>query len=277
MSLVCVGDNVADYYYQKEEFFPGGSAYNVAVLSQRLGMETAYIGRFGNDGPGEYLLDFLQKENVDISHVEVGEGSNAFSVVKKIAGESKITKVDKGVYKNFSLDNSDLNFIKNFDLMHTTLYSYTEKYLSFFREEDINISFDFSFCRDFNYLKKLVPDVNLAFFSSEGEDQEKIKELMSSIYDLGADYVIFTLGKEGVLVLVNNQFHYQKAKKTKIIDPLGAGDAFISMFLNDFISNHKVNDNEQLKNYELKKILKKSVDFAAKNCRHYGTIKIRRE
>ena len=269
MALVCVGDNVADYYHKKDKFYPGGSAYNVAVLAKRLGVDTAYLGTFGTDGPGQYLVDFLEKENVDISHISVIEGPNAFSEVKEVEDKSKIIKVDKGVYKNFNLDENELDFIGNFDVLHTTFYSYTEKYLSDFKEKGLKISFDFSFCRDKNYLKKTVPYVDLAFFSGKGEDKESLKELMFFIYNLGADYVIFTLGEKGVLALYNNKFYQQKAKETKVIDSLGAGDAFISMFLSNYISKNNVKENE------FKKILEKSVDFAAENCRHYGTIKIR--
>jgi len=270
LSLVCVGDNVADFYHKKERFYPGGSAYNVAILGKRLGINTAYIGTFGTDGPGEYLVDFIKEEEVDISHISVIEGSNAFSEVKEVNGKSKIIKVDKGVYKNFTLDEKDLEFIGNFDLLHTTFYSYTEKYLPKFKEKDLRVSFDFSFCRDKSYLKKTVPYVDLAFFSGEGENKEKLKELMVFIYNLGVDYVIFTLGEEGVLALYNDQFYHQRAKETKVIDSLGAGDAFISMFLSNFISKDRIKGNK------FKKALKKSVDFAAENCKHYGTIKIRR-
>ena len=271
MSLICVGDNVADYYHKKDKFYPGGSAYNVAVLSKRLGIKTAYIGRFGTDGPGQYLVDFLKKENVDVSNISVIEGANPFSEVKKVKGKNKIVKVDKGIYKGFSLDDNDLEFISDFDFLHTTFYSYTEKYLSAFKEKGVKVSFDFSFCREKNYLKKTIPYVDFAFFSGEGEDREKLKKLMTSIYELGADYVIFTLGEKGVLALYDDKFYYQNAKETKVIDSLGAGDAFISMFLTNIISK-----KENLEEGDFRKILKESVDFAAENCKHYGSIKIGR-
>jgi len=270
LSLVCVGDNVADFYNKKKRFYPGGSAYNVAILSKRLGVDTAYLGTFGTDGPGEYLVEFLEKENVDISHISVLEGNNAFSVVKEVEGRSEIVKVDKGVYKNFCLSEKDLDFIESFDLLHTTFYSYTEEYLPIFKEKGLKVSFDFSFCRDKNYLKKTVPYVDLAFFSGEKDNKEKLKELMTFIYNLGAKYVIFTLGEKGVMALYNDKYFYQEAKEIEVIDSLGAGDAFISMFLNNF------NFKDSIRESDFKKILKKSVDFAAKNCKHYGTIKIRR-
>ncbi len=266
MQLVCVGDNVADYYHKKDKYYVGGSAYNVSVLSNRLGLETAYIGTFGTDENGQYLVDFLKKEEVDISHISIKEGINAFSEVKEIKGKSEIIKVDKGVYKSFSLSKKDLDYIANFDLLHTTLYSYTEKYLPFFKESGLKVSFDFSFSREKNYIEKNIPYIDIAFFSAEGEDIDKLKKEMAKIYKLGVTYVIFTLGNEGVLALYDDEYFYQKVKEVEVIDSLGAGDAFISKFLTEIINKEKKNKKE------VKKILTKSVNFAAKNCTHYGTI-----
>lgn len=266
MQLVCVGDNVADYYHKKDKYYVGGSAYNVSVLSKRLGIDTAYMGTFGTDENGQFLIDFLKKEKVDISHISKREGENAFSEVKEIKGESEIVKVNKGVYKKFSLSKKDLNFIANFDLLHTTLYSYTEKYLPFFNESGLKVSFDFSFSREKNYINKNVPYIDIAFFSAEGEDLDKLKKEMAEIYKLGVSYVIFTLGSKGVLALYDDKYFYQKAKEVEVVDSLGAGDAFISKFLTEIINKEKITRKG------FKKILTKSVNFAAKNCTHYGTI-----
>ena len=268
MSLVSVGDNVADYYHAKEKYYPGGSAYNVSVLSRRMGVKSAYLGTFGTDNSANFLIDFLKKEKVDISHITVKEGANAFSEVKTIAGKSEIVKVDKGVYKNFSLEEKDLKFIEGFDYLHTTLYSYTEKYLSLFQKFGLNVSFDYSFTRDKKYIRKTAPYVDIAFFSAEGEDKDKLKDLMSSIYKLGPQYVIFTLGKDGVIALYNEKFYNQKAPNVNIVDTLGAGDAFISKFLCSII------DKNFIKEDEIKNILKRSVNFASETCTHYGTVKL---
>ncbi len=268
MSLVSVGDNVADYYHAKEKYYPGGSAYNVSVLSMRMGIESAYLGTFGTDKSANFLTDFLKNEKVDISHITVKEGANALSEVKTVAGKSEIIKVDKGVYKDFSLEEEDFNFIKEFDYLHTTLYSYTEKYLPLFHKLGLKVSFDYSFTRDKKYIRKTAPYVDIAFFSAEGEDKDKLKDLMSSIYQLGPQYVIFTLGKDGVIALYNEKFYYQKAPNINVVDTLGAGDAFISKFLASII------DKKVIEEDELKNILKRSVNFASETCTHYGTVKL---
>ena len=53
--------------------YPGGAPANVAVAASRLGAETAFIGKVGDDAFGRSLADTLQKDNVDISGLYYSE------------------------------------------------------------------------------------------------------------------------------------------------------------------------------------------------------------
>jgi len=48
---------------------PGGKGDNQAVAAARLGAQTQFIGRVGDDRFGEEVLDIVKKENVDVSQV----------------------------------------------------------------------------------------------------------------------------------------------------------------------------------------------------------------
>lgn len=48
---------------------PGGKGSNQAVACARLGAETMFFGRVGNDTFGPEVLDIVAKENVDVSQV----------------------------------------------------------------------------------------------------------------------------------------------------------------------------------------------------------------
>ncbi|MBK9769029.1 MAG: hypothetical protein IPP63_19610 [Chloracidobacterium sp.] len=59
----------------------------------RLGMKTAYIGRFGDDGAGEIGLNSLAAEGVDIASSEVVPGALtqiAFIVIDEKSGERTV-------------------------------------------------------------------------------------------------------------------------------------------------------------------------------------------
>lgn len=46
---------------------PGGAPANVAVAAARLGAESAFIGRAGDDACGHHLIEVLRAEGVDTS------------------------------------------------------------------------------------------------------------------------------------------------------------------------------------------------------------------
>ncbi|MFW6034732.1 MAG: PfkB family carbohydrate kinase [Halothermotrichaceae bacterium] len=260
MSLICVGDNVADYYHQKNKFYPGGSAYNVAVLAGRLGMETAYIGAFGTDIAGKYLVNVLKKEGINTSHIDIKDGKNAYSHIIVENGEGKVEKVDKGVYEKFTLTEGDLQYISQFQYLHTTVYSYTEKYLQCFKESGVVVSFDYSFKSAFNYLEETAPYVDIAFFSKDMISDDT-KSFMSSVSQAGPDYVIVTLGREGVMALYQQEFYHQSVREVEVVDTLGAGDNFIAMFIYCLANG-----------VSLPETLKKSTVIAAESCKNYGAI-----
>src|SRR5829696_1055779 len=53
----------------------GGQAATTMVALRRLGLKTAYAGRFGSDAEGRFGLETLTDEGVNVDHVEVVEGA----------------------------------------------------------------------------------------------------------------------------------------------------------------------------------------------------------
>ncbi|MDI3547465.1 MAG: fructoselysine 6-kinase [Halanaerobiales bacterium] len=266
MDLICIGDNVADYYLERGELYPGGSAYNVAVLARRYGMKTAYMGPMGNDPAGRYLYQVLSEEGVDISRVEIKEGPNAFSRVRIESGERIIFGVDKGVYREIVLNREDLKYVKGFDLLHTTTYSFTEDYLSIFKEMGLMVSFDYSFRCNRDYIERTAPNIDFAFFSASGirenygSDQD-YSFFMKEVNGLGPAFVFITLGEEGVLLLHQDQLYYQPAFKVEVVDTLGAGDAFIAMFLSCYSKGLGITTS-----------MEKASKVAGEVCTYFGAI-----
>ena len=54
MRLIGIGDNVCDVYLHLAEMFPGGQALNVAVFAKMQGIDSAYLGVFGDDEVAEH-------------------------------------------------------------------------------------------------------------------------------------------------------------------------------------------------------------------------------
>lgn len=61
--------------------FVGGSPLNIAVGCSRLGLRASLLSGVGKDKVGDFLLNFLEKEGVDISNIPVIEGTRSSAVL----------------------------------------------------------------------------------------------------------------------------------------------------------------------------------------------------
>lgn len=61
--------------------FVGGSPLNIAVACSRLGLKTSLLTAIGNDKVGEFIINFLKKENVNTNSIPVKNGSRTSAAV----------------------------------------------------------------------------------------------------------------------------------------------------------------------------------------------------
>lgn len=259
MKLIAIGDNVVDKYMDLNMMFPGGNSLNVAVYSKRYGIESGYIGRLGTDKEGTLILKSLIAEGVDVARVKLIEGNNAYCHVALVKGERVFIYGDRGVSLNITLDEKELEYIKTFDLIHTSIYSRIEDLLPILKKTNKTISLDYS--NDYNevYLKKTLPYVNYAFFSGSEILDSNIKEFQKKISSMGPELILITKGNKGAYLYYQNKYYEQDIVETDVVDTLGAGDGFIARFLVGMLKEENV-----------KEILQNSAKEAARICSYYG-------
>jgi len=75
--------------------YPGGKGANQAVAAARLGVQTSFFGKIGNDRFGEELLQGLRENGVDVSAVErePGSPSGTASIWVATGGENAIVYI----------------------------------------------------------------------------------------------------------------------------------------------------------------------------------------
>ena len=61
--------------------FVGGSPLNIAVACRRLGLKSALLSGVGRDKVGDFLLNFLKKEDVATENISVIDGARSSAVV----------------------------------------------------------------------------------------------------------------------------------------------------------------------------------------------------
>ncbi|MEH7076868.1 PfkB family carbohydrate kinase [Neobacillus drentensis] len=247
MKIIGIGDSVVDVYQDRNEMFPGGNALNVAVLSKQNGAESAaYLGIVGTDVEGDHILDSLNKISVDCSHVRraVGESGKAY-VDLNAEGDRIFIKSNKGGVQaklKLNLAADDYEYIKAFDVVHTSIYSHLDEELPQLKQF-LPVSYDFSNHFTNQLLEKVCPHIQFAFISGSDLSEAEIEEIFLKIHDLGTPYIIITRGSKGVVMSYNNKRYKQGIEEANVIDTLGAGDSFIAGFLTNHFNGFTIEES----------------------------------
>ncbi|MFP7298615.1 PfkB family carbohydrate kinase [Neobacillus niacini] len=267
MKLIGIGDAVVDYYKDQDVFYPGGSVVNVAVFAKQNGAEeAAYLGIVGLDKEGDHLLDSLKKENVDTSRVRRVLGPTGEAVVtlneegdRVFIGTNKDVRVQSLV--SIQINELDLAYIQQFDIVHATisLNSGIEEQLGKLAGKEISFDFSSSEYWDMDYVKKVAPYLNYAFFSGSDLTESEITDLIQSVHDLGVEVVGVTRGAEPAIFSKNGQYYLQRPIETDVLDTMGAGDSFIGAFLCHYFEKRN-----------MEAALEQAAKFASKVCQYYG-------
>jgi fructoselysine 6-kinase len=226
--LLAVGDNVVDWYPQHGAFYPGGNALNVAVHGRRLGLDAAYLGVLGTDRAGLAVLSALRSEDVDTARLRIVDGPNAYAVVELVDGNRRFRDGSPGV-SMFRLSEGDLAAAASYDIVHTGECSGLEDQLGELSRAVRRLSFDFSE-RPWDYVEQLAPLVDIAVWSSPTGDVDAAVRAAERLRGLGPAVAAVTLGASGAVVAQDRVIHHP-APRGRIVDTLGAGDAFIARLL----------------------------------------------
>ncbi|MFD2443816.1 PfkB family carbohydrate kinase [Bacillus sp. CGMCC 1.16607] len=265
MKIITIGDNVVDCYVDQGKYYPGGNCVNVAVNCKRSGAEeVGYIGVFATDDKAHHLKNVLELEGVSFHRSRTVEG---------ISGQPRVNLTEDGdrvfaggprdtVQHNVKLRlvAEDYDYIKRFDICHTSCYSFLEEELSSL-SESIKISFDFSDEYNAAYLEKVCPYISNGFFSGSHLNDEEIDRLTEELKKYNLDIVGITRGSKPALFILQGKKYYQECFEAEIIDTMGAGDSFISGFLTAYYNHHNVKD-----------ALNIAARNASKTCEFYGAI-----
>ncbi|WP_257347308.1 PfkB family carbohydrate kinase [Pseudalkalibacillus decolorationis] len=249
MKLIAIGDNVVDIYIERNEMFPGGNALNVAVLSRQYGAtETAFIGIVGDDIEGDHIVESLKNNQVDVSKLRkaYGESGKAYVDLDEEGDRIFVNSNKGGVQSKMKLrlTQEDYNYIKKYDVLHTSIYSSLEEQLPHLQKL-LPISYDFSTHFTDNTLKKVCPYLTFAFVSGSDLSAQEIEDLILTIHKLGTPNVLVTRGSKGVIMSDQMKRYQQGIKEVDVIDTLGAGDSFIAGFLTNYLINCTIEQSLQ--------------------------------
>ena len=235
--------------------YPGGAPANVAVAAARLGADTEFIGKVGDDSFGRSLAETLRKEGVNTDGLFVSDsvpttmaivsvdasGEREFSFYRNPGADTQLTTEEA-----VSVIENDLPLILHAgSLSMTTSPSREacEEALRFAKERGVIISYDPNYRAALwdteenavTMMKKLLPLADILKVSDEemlmltGTEDFEEGSLVLSGY--GPRLVLVTLGSQGVFVRYGEYAEVVPGFRVKVADTNGAGDTFLGAML----------------------------------------------
>ncbi len=248
LRIVGVGDNVVDCNYTKRMIYPGGNSLNFAVYGNQIGHETAYVGVLGKDKESEIIVRALKDKKIDLSKCAIQDGETGRCGIHLTDGDRTIVdENDAGVVKSHPLriTKSLLEYIKTFDIAHSSCFSHIEDQLSLIKEAGVPLLYDFSDVWQENTLDAVCPSIDIAFFSGKDLLDEELERLLKKAVEThGCMLAVTTIGIRGAIVY-NGRKLYKKLPynfKEAVVDTTGAGDSWITAFICSYFENKRVLD-----------------------------------
>ena len=243
MKIAEIGDNCIDLYERLGKKYPTGNVVDTGVNLKKLGAEVSIISTTGNDENGKWMIDSLQAEGLDISHLKIAEGKTAITYMDMDGNDRIHGDYEEGVLSNMVFDEEDIRFACEHDLVHTAFWGKAENVLPRIAEQGTPIAFDYADRLDHPLVEQTLPYVTYGFYSYHQGKDEYIENFLKDKVDRSMKIAIATFGEEGSLAYDKDGFHsYSIVKAEKVINTVGAGDSFIAGFLYGILSGWKVED-----------------------------------
>ncbi|WP_148241698.1 aminoimidazole riboside kinase [Enterobacter asburiae] len=232
---------------------PGGAPANVAVGIARLGGQSAFIGRVGDDPFGRFMSKTLADERVDVKWMRLDPAHRTSTVVVDLddQGERSFTFMVRPSADLF-LETADLPTFSDGEWLHVCSIalsaepsrSATFEAMAAIREAGGYVSFDPNIRPDLwpdeSELRRCLEQAlqsadvvklsveELAFLTGDVQVNVGLDTLMARC---PARLVLVTQGKEGVIAWHNGTVKHYPATPVQCVDTTGAGDAFVAGLL----------------------------------------------
>jgi ribokinase len=229
------GETILGKHHQ---WFPGGKGANQAVAILRSGGNVRMIGKIGDDNLGEIVASHLRKESLDLRGVKCirGEVTGLAIINVNRLGENNII-VSAGANSVWQETEEELTeLLKGYDmvvLQQEIPLNIVKSVLRIAKEQGLyTILNSAPASRDvlssLKYVDLLiVNEVEVSVLSGiEITDMASITKAVAKL-DHDCPSIIVTLGKDGCLVFVDNEFHGIPSYKIKVMDTTAAGDVFV--------------------------------------------------
>lgn len=231
-----IGETVAG---KAVRYFPGGKGANQAVSAARLGAPVTLIGRVANDAFGNELRTFLASEGVDISFVQLTSDAHTGTAVITVADGDNTIVVIPGANARVCAADVAAAMLAKGDIAVSQFEIPLPAIEAFFRRARaagaatiLNPAPAMDFEPGMLDLVDILVlnETELGVLTKAGlrdsDDDARFIEAARTL-QTGNQVICVTLGRRGVLALVNGEPLVIPGRSVKVVDTTGAGDCFV--------------------------------------------------
>lgn len=220
--------------------FPGGKGANQAVAAAKLGAATTLIGRLGKDAFGDELRMFLGGQGIDLRFVQQSAEAHTGTAIITVANADNTIVVIPGANALVSAADVAAPTLAKGDIAVSQFEIPLPAIAAFFRRARaagattiLNPAPAIEFGRELLDLVDILilNESELGLLAKaelhDSDDHSRLIEAAQSLPAAKDKIICVTLGKRGVLALVEGEPILIPGRNVKAIDTTGAGDCFV--------------------------------------------------
>ncbi|WP_066941109.1 sugar kinase [Microtetraspora fusca] len=237
----------------------GGAESNVAIALRRLGVPVTWIGRVGADGFGDLVLRELRAEGLDVRAIVDDGAPTGLMVKERRTNRSQNVWYYRAGSAGSRLCPADVagDAMAGAALLHVTgitpalsdsAAEAVRHAVGLARSHGVTVSFDVNYRgrlwsreQAAERLSGILRDSDVVFAGIEEAElfvpaKDDPLDLAAALADLGPSQVVVKLGAEGCAALVDGRPLVRPAVPVDVLDPVGAGDAFVGGYLAELLA-----------------------------------------
>jgi len=262
---------------------PGGAMLNAAVSLARSGIKTILISETGNDKIASFLMDFLNKNNIQTACIKQYPDTLTSVALARLDAHKKPTYTflksyphQRGLLCPDRFQSDDFLLFGSLYALDPDIRPEIRKILCTAAAAETVIMYDPNIRQAEQLTNNKCEEAlfeNLKFatiIKGSDEDFDAIfgrqspEKHITALQNTNPEAVIFiTLGAQGALAAWKNQIIKKPAKKTKVVSTIGAGDGFNAGLLAEIV--HSRISKAELSQH-LEELLDSGIAFSAAVC-----------
>lgn len=224
------------------EVSPGGSAANTIYGLARLGLDTGFIGKVGNDQYGRIIREAFNTLGIRL-HILESNSPTGIALTLVTPDFERTFAVHLGAALELIPEDIQPIFFKGYDFFHVEGFLVQNrdlliKSLQLARDEGLQVSFDLASFdvvgENLTFLQEVVKEfVDILFANSEEAKAFTGLEGLQALSELTrlVPIAILKLGHQGSIISDGNRTVNIAAVRANSIDTTGAGDLYAAGFL----------------------------------------------